>query len=482
MLNIGGAAVVAFWLVMMALLAQRGVTPEVAAPSIESPRTGEDWMGIYLDGRKVGHAVTRVEKTPAGYSITEEMLTELTVQGSRQSISTVTRSRVDGALTLKDFEFELKSGIADMGIKGAVEGKTLKLEIDTAGRKQNMDLPLRDVPHLSSDLELYLKKEGLAVGKKFRIPFFDPSSMSQQDMELDVEALEDLKLGDRVVPVYRVREEYAGIVATAWISSELGTIKGEGPMGFTFLKETKEQALAKPEGGILAGDIIALTSVTVTGEVSDPRKVAYLKVGLSGADLTGLDITGGRQVFSDGVVTITRESLEPYVHVGLPVTGPALAEYLKPSPFVQSDDPGIMHKAEEVLAGEKDAMKAAMKLSGWVHGALRKQTSAGIPSAVEVLGNLSGDCNEHTVLYTALARSVGLPTKMDAGIVMLGGRFYYHAWPEVYVGRWVSVDPTFGQFPSDATHIRLIEGGLDRQITIAKVVGKLKARIIEYHE
>ena len=54
-----------------------------------------------------------------------------------------------------------------------------------------------------------------------------------------------------------------------------------------------------------------------------------------------------------------------------------------------------------------------------------------------------------------------------------------HAWPEVYVGKWVAVDPTFGQFPADATHIRLVEGGLDRQVTVVKLVGKLKVKILE---
>ena len=39
--------------------------------------------------------------------------------------------------------------------------------------------------------------------------------------------------------------------------------------------------------------------------------------------------------------------------------------------------------------------------------------------------------------------------------------FFYHAWPEVYVGRWVSGDPTLNQFPADATHIRFVTGDLE---------------------
>jgi transglutaminase-like putative cysteine protease len=91
-----------------------------------------------------------------------------------------------------------------------------------------------------------------------------------------------------------------------------------------------------------------------------------------------------------------------------------------------------------------------------------------------------GDCNEHTILYTGLARSVGLPTKVAAGLVYVKGKFYYHAWPEVYLGQWVAIDPTLNQFPADATHIRLIEGGLERQAELIQLMGKVSLDILGF--
>ena len=480
MFKIAGIAVVAAWLVMLGVLAEKsGVVGPVLQASHAVIPAGEEWMGIYMEGKKIGYAVDRVKKIPGGYETGEEMMTALSVQGSRQEIRTATVSRVDDSLALKDFTFSLKSGLADMDIKGVVDGSTLKLEISTAGRVMRQEIPITEPPHLSADLELYLKREGLAVGKKFRLPFFDPASLSSQYMEIEVEGMEELKSGDRLIPVYRVKESYAGVVVTAWVSNELGMIKGEGPMGFTFLKETKEQALKKPEGGYEPADIIALTSVPVEGDIPEPRKALYMKAKLTGVELGGFELSGGRQVFKDGVIEVSADGLGG-APVTLPVADPELAEWLKPSSLVQSDDPEIKKKALEITGGERDALKAARKIEEWVYRGLKKQTSAGIPSAVEVLKNLFGDCNEHTTLYTALARSIGLPTKMDAGIVMLGGRFYYHAWPEVYVGRWIAIDPTFGQFPADATHIRLIEGGPDKYVAIIKEVGRLKVEILEH--
>ena len=480
MLKIASFAVVGIWVAMLAVLAGRQPAPGPEQAAVPALQLKEDWMGIYLEGRKIGYAVTRVDRKGAGYGIDEEMNVVLTVMGTRQEIHTVTRSSTDESLVLMDFDFSMKSGLADMEIKGAVDGALLKLDITTAGRRQRQELALRDRPRLTSGLEMYLLRQGIEVGKKYRMPFFDPATLSEQYMELTVEEKEEMKLGDRLLPVYRVREEYAGVTAKSWINPEQGTIKGEGPMGFTFLKETKEQALKKPEEGTAPADIIALVSVPVEKPVPEPRKAVYMKARLTGADFSGIDLSGGRQEFRGGVVSVTAENLDDDPPAGIPARDEGLKKYLMPETFVQSDDPKLREKAREITGNGKDPLKAAMKLAEWVNRNIEKKPSAGIPSAVEVLGNLSGDCNEHTVLYTALARSVGIPARMAAGIVMLDGRFYYHAWPEVYAGRWISIDPTFGQFPADATHIKFVEGAPDRQVAMLKVVGKLKAEVLEY--
>jgi transglutaminase-like putative cysteine protease len=84
------------------------------------------------------------------------------------------------------------------------------------------------------------------------------------------------------------------------------------------------------------------------------------------------------------------------------------------------------------------------------------------------------------VLYAALARAAGLPTRMVAGVVYMPGdggtpaAFYYHAWNEVWLGAWIAVDPTFGQFPADATHVELVEGGPDKGVALIGMLGQLR--------
>jgi transglutaminase-like putative cysteine protease len=84
-----------------------------------------------------------------------------------------------------------------------------------------------------------------------------------------------------------------------------------------------------------------------------------------------------------------------------------------------------------------------------------------------------------------MARALEIPARIAVGLVSVRGAFYYHAWPEVYLGEesgrgmWLPVDPTLNQFPADATHVRLARGGLDKQAAILPLIGRLKISILD---
>ena len=59
------------------------------------------------------------------------------------------------------------------------------------------------------------------------------------------------------------------------------------------------------------------------------------------------------------------------------------------------------------------------------------------------------------------------------------GAFYYHAWNELWLGGWISADAVFGQMPADATHVKLLEGGPERHLALAEMIGKLEFTALE---
>jgi hypothetical protein len=237
--------------------------------------------------------------------------------------------------------------------------------------------------------------------------------------------------------------------------------------------------------GAGGGDVIAATAITANAPLA-PENLAVLRVRLGNVKLEGFDLGGGRQALEGDTLVVRRETgvgglagPQPRLYVArLPMRDTALAAELAPEPLVQSDDPRIQAQARQIAGRERRAGPVAELLTHWVHRSLRKDITISVPSAAQVLEDRRGDCNEHTVLYVALARALGLPARTAAGLVYLRGRFYYHAWPEVWLGAWVAVDPTFDQFPADASHLRFVVGGLARQVELLRLIGRLQVTVV----
>jgi transglutaminase-like putative cysteine protease len=228
----------------------------------------------------------------------------------------------------------------------------------------------------------------------------------------------------------------------------------------------------------------AAAVVPVTKErIDEPRDVRRLRIRLEGADLSGTDLDGAGQTLVDAASHVIEirdpQSLQPSQG------DKDAARSLSPEPLIESDDPAIRAEAERAVGGVTGARARVERLTRYVNGLLEKKPTMSIPSAREVLRTKVGDCNEHTALFVAMARSIGIPARIAVGLVFVRGAFYYHAWPEVYIddgggrGLWLPVDPTLNQFPADATHVRLARGGLEKQAVILPIVGRLKMTILE---
>jgi transglutaminase-like putative cysteine protease len=177
----------------------------------------------------------------------------------------------------------------------------------------------------------------------------------------------------------------------------------------------------------------------------------------------------------DGVLQVVREALP-----GTAAADAALpARWIAPSPFIESDDPAIVSRARTIAAGEADPVARARRLVDWVHGHVTPEPAMTVPSAREVLRTRRGDCNEHAVLVAALARAAGIPARVVAGLVHAGDGFAWHAWNELWLGRWVSADAVFDQLPADATHVKLVEGGPERHLELAELVGQLEFAVVD---
>lgn len=475
--KISYAGIFIFWFVTMAVLLFRhyglnqNIAPAAYKSVIPDELLGEQWMGVYYKGEKIGYAGRKIEKKGEGYKVSELLKMRLNVMDTRKEIETITNAFLDPGLRLKSFDFALKAD-ANMTIRGMVEDKNLNVEIETPGAKSEKVIRLKDAPSLNLSVVPDILKQGLKTGRKFTMAIIDPATLTQENMFIEVTGKEQITAMGIKQDAFKVRGTFKGTEFFMWLTEKGEVLREESPMGFTLIKESKENAMRNERPSL---DLIA--QVAVPFNLKLPRDTNYLKLALSGIDFKGLELDGGRQHFKGNMLEIRKEAIS---YQPSAVSPKPQEEYLEDTMFVQSKDPQIVALAKEIVTGEKDKLKAARLIYEWVYKNIEKVPTITIPMATEVLKTKRGDCNEHTTLYAALARAAGIPTRIALGLTHKDGFFYYHAWPEIFVKQWIAVDPTLGQFPADAAHIRLITGDIDKQAQILSVVGKIKIEGMEY--
>ena len=166
---------------------------------------------------------------------------------------------------------------------------------------------------------------------------------------------------------------------------------------------------------------------------------------------------------------------------GALVAQPTDPRYLASTFPVPANDPRIRATAREIAGNTNAAREQVRRLVAWMMANVRT-SPAGVWTALDVLQQGEAECQGHAYLYTALARALGIPTRVVNGIAYSEEYkgFLYHTWTESYAdGHWLAVDPTFGTVPADATHVKLVEGETLVELTpLVDWVGRRKVRVI----
>ena len=475
------AAIVGFWCVMNFLLVKRQLATPPSVITLRSTEklteTVEEWWGVFYRGEKIGFASQVITPRTKGYKLQDRSMMNLNMLGTIQPTMTALDMDANEDWILERFAFELRSKEIRFSARGQMNGTKLQLTVDSGGHQSSRELTLRQAPYLLAALKPYVVTQQLETGKKFLFSTFDPSTLSEQVTTVVIEGREQLHIADRTEPAVRLRQSFRGISVISWVDGQGRTLKEESPAGFSIVRQEMSTAKNLPARSVSL-DLIAQTAVPVATKITDPQTQRTLQLKLGGVNLANFRLNGGRQKLLQDQLEIRLEDLNQLSPPKIPVRDPRLASYLQPTPFLQTDHPKIQALVAQILNGERDGYRAAIKIKDWVYKEIAKQPTVSIPNALEVLQTRTGDCNEHTVLFNTLARAAGIPAKTVVGVVYLRGAFYYHAWSEVWLGDWVSLDSVLNQFPADVTHVKFLEGEIDRQIEILQLIGNLKIEVL----
>lgn len=477
--------VLAAWVATMATLVHRSYIQASAgnlAADLASYGSAAQWRGVYYRGEKLGFTVSQTVPTDEGYELQEDARLQMSLLGATTPAAIRTRARVDRTFALRSFDFSLDPGTGPITVAGTLDGVTLTLTITSAGATRTETRTLAEPPALMLSLARRLASEGLAEGRRHHWTLFDPATLRNAPVEVAVRGRELVRVNDRPLPAFRVDLSFGGLETTAWVTDTGEVVREESPLGLLTVVESSDRAVALAVPRDVQVDLLAASAVVpvMKGRIEDPRDVRRLVLRLEGADLSSPDLQGvGQRVDGDTVELTDARDLSPAP------APPDLARYLAPEPLIESDAPEIRAEAARALDGITDRREQVERLTRHVNGLLEKKPTVSLPSALEVLRTRVGDCNEHTALYVAMARAAGIPSRIAVGLAAVRNAFYYHAWPEVYIdegngrGLWLPVDPTFNQYPADATHLRLARGGLDQQVAILPLIGRLKMTVLD---
>ena len=473
----------------------------------------EQWFGIYYQGQKIGFSQTILVPEEhdgmPGVGVMDRGRLSFNLLGSPQQLEVSARAFIDADWRLQFFTTSIHTATHDLTFTGRRHGDELLVSMTTPTSSVAKRLQDPTGGAFVNGLSSWVAFHRLRVGQSGKAWVLNPLALNPEPVYFTVRRSEALDGKQALV----VESDVGGMTTTSWVTPEGEVLKETSPLGWELRQEPRGQALQPPQTRSAALDLLSTTSVSVDRPIAHPERITRLTLlleGVAGETLTiqrpWQHVLPTEQVPVEArrptpqapwcVVELHRPSLGQ----ASPSLPTAVERYQRPTLFVQSDDARILAKAAEIVKGKTEAWERVVALNQWVYTTMTKRLTVGLPSAIDILETPIGDCHEHTVLFTALARSLKLPTRMVAGLVYWDGRLYYHAWPEVWlgewsphlsgsafggprqVGGWIPTDPTLGQPLADATHLGLIEAENEELMSLAQFVTKLRVHVLELVE
>jgi len=448
----------------------------------------EDWMELRLMDTKVGYAHTYMEKSTYenedAIKIRAEMVMEIRRLGGALRLNRTKESYLTMDLKPLHFLYNSNETGQDKQVEGRVNGALLHVKTTLSGDTTEDSKPFPEGVIFEEMVSYIAFQRGLKVGDKYDVDVFNVEFLKPVKTTVEVLREDTVTYKGESVAV-RVLEHsmdiMGGMLVNEWLGLDSTTYKTEmGTMGLKMelIKADMETAL----GEVGEVDVIINTKLFLKGTPPIPGCNNFkARVQLSEGNLSETIMSTERQRLTfnsdnlSGVLESQTLNIDEGGALTLPINDSELSKFLQSTVYVQANDASIREKAAEIIGDERNSWCAAQILCKWVYeGILNKSLKVGFGSAKQTLETLEGDCTEHTVLFIALARAAGIPSRICAGIVYHRDAFYYHFWPEVYVGKWIEMEPTLGQFQADATHIKLTGGMLESEFPLEFGEGVLR--------
>ena len=452
-------------------------SPQYRSQPIDQPK--DFWLGIYSGEQRVGFVNARVSprmvEDVRGVGFRGLLKMNLPLFGKLADLSIQGEGFRENHSGNTTFDVTMRSAGQDFRAEGTLQDGQLDARVHSGGEVSPFKYAVGDDMLFSAGMT-GMDLPPLKPGEEMYTEAFNPVTMRRDKARIACTGQETIPvLG--VDTLCNVLETQLGAIKTqAWVDQQQEVVKVVTPFGFTLAKIDPREAYAPEEPGDQA-DMIKNLAVAVTGELprQDAARLRFRISGIAPDAMPPADALQQRDGDTYTIATATAPTGE-----GAPLPEEERAAALASDLLVDAKHAQIQATAAEITKDAATDWDKAGRIYRWVYENIEKTSVLSVPSALNVLQARQGDCNEHTVLFTALARAAGVPTRIAIGLVYsdeLNG-FGYHAWPEVYAGHWIPMDPTLGQEIADATHIKLLNGGIDQWPRLVAYIGQAKIEVL----
>lgn len=493
---IAGAVLVA-WAAGFALLLSRELHRSMADRVAEAalrvvPTT--TWYRVDQDGSHIGFASIEIDTAPRTIEVTEYMVLD-SKAGSRITDQTVTR--LSRALALRGFEHLRGVGADTTALAGQLLDSSLVIRRSGSAVADTLRVA---APVFAGAIAptVAVLLEDPRVGSSVAFSGVDPARGVAGPLTLryDAESLfvvVDSAVADAsgrwfavhrdTVRAWHVASSGDGLAIDAWLDAQgliVESRRGDGLVlrrtAFELAFENWRQANPARAVPARAGGTVVPATWLASGAARPTAIIDRLELRVRGDVPREVAAFLGGRLRPGATRTLTR--LAPgqlRSRYDLPTTArwrEAFRKELAASAVFPLDDPAIGRRAARLRGTESDPLVVVRRIVDWVHDSMtvRRPETAGTARDAVTGG---GDAREFALAVTALARAAGIPSHTRSGLLYHDGRFFVHAWNEVYTGHWIPVDGMLGQVPADAGHLAFAQDAVDLGPDLARILTRL---------
>jgi transglutaminase-like putative cysteine protease len=493
--GIAAVAILAAWGAGIAVLAQREMSRSprelLAEASVRIAPTAT-WLAVSREGRQVGFASFTIDTVPDGLQFTDYVVEDVAAgERVRRDVRQVV---VHASRTLGVREIVVsRNGPA--GTARVLDDSTVAVYTLDGGRTDTTHL--RYAPPLLVPMLVPLAValgEPPSAGDRHAFDVLDPATLTVRRLTVTVRAESTWVVVDSAgydgssrrwsgvhvdtVQAWRVVEDGAGGV-DAWVD-DLGQPVAARSGDASLRRTAYEVAFENWRTSSRAGDATAapaeaLPTLSGVPLVPGSPRVFGLALVVRGLPLDRLSAASEWQTIAGDTLRITAPARSGRPNgYWLPPHRDFRALFvrqLQVEPGIEADEPAIVAASRRVRSRQVDPVVFATSLTRWVADSIRLEPTLSPPSALATLRSRVGDVDHHVHLFVAMARAAGLPARPVRGLLREGDRWLSHAWAEAYLGgQWLPVDPSTGQLPADAAHVRLVVGTLGAREELERLV------------